>query len=278
MSDIVSSMQAPASFEHVMRLTHAATRTAFAHDQRLLITTQVTSVGDIDRLSVDGAIISDATPGDPQLDLFAEAGIPVVTLERHPRHPEHRFHVNADNAGNAVILLDHLASAGAERIALLLPDWSGFAWMTETIEAYSRWCDRRRQEPIIEITSAVDVPGAAYERVLRLLSRPQPPDALLASTEGFAGGALRAARQLGLSVPDDLLIASGNDTTAAKVADPPITALELNSDQHGRRAVELLIEMIEGRNPRGPIIVPSKLNVRASTTPETSGASSAASL
>lgn len=266
-SDLIWRMRVPGLFEHVMMLTSAAARAAVAHDRRLLISPPVKSRFDIDRLGVDGAIVVDGAAGDSQLALFAQEDIPVVTLERHPDHPEHRFHVNADNNASMNVLLDHLAAAGGERIALLIPDWNGIAWMTESLQAYSDWCGRRRRQPIVELSSPIDVPEATFEQSLRLLRHEHRPDAILSVSEGIQGGVLRAARELDLSVPDDLLVACYNDSTTAKLADPPITALDLNSDQQGRLAVELLIELIEKKDaPAAPLIVPTTLNVRASTS------------
>jgi hypothetical protein len=89
----------------------------------------------------------------------------------------------------------------------------------------------------------------AYAAALKLLDRPDRPDAIYATFDRLAIGVILAARSLGLSVPADLLVAGCTDSDAAKLSRPSLTVLDLNPAEVGRQAVELLIDIIEGREP-----------------------------
>jgi len=158
--------------------------------------------------------------------------LPVVTIERVPGRPDHRWYVRADNEESSRVLLDHLAEAGAERIAMLRFE-ADMAWVRESEAAYLEWCQEHGREPIIVPTSVESLENSAYRTACRLLGGPDPPDAFFASAERFASGVLRAAHERGLRVPDDLLVATGIDSHDAREAVPPVTAVDIQAALQG---------------------------------------------
>jgi DNA-binding LacI/PurR family transcriptional regulator len=250
------------ALDFYMQLIRSAALTAFEHGYRLLIAPELSSEGEAVKLGVDGAMICDPAEGDRQLDFFSAANLPVVTHERPPGRPEFRWHVNADNIGNTRKLLDHLVEAGATRIALVLPDLPSPA-IDEFECAYLSWCGERRFEPMLE-REKIEQPEEQATRacVERLLSRSDPPDALL---DIAPASSLQVCHALEIRVPDDLLIATLLDGPETRGAIPPITALDMNPTAVGQSGIGLLVDLIEGRSPDAPIIVPAPLYVRAST-------------
>ena len=253
------------SFEYYMRLTRGAARAAFAREHRLLIAPPVGSGAELADLGVDGAIVCDPRPADPQLDLFAEHGVPVVTIEADTERPGFDWHANSDNARSMRLLLEHLADAGARRIALVAPAWP-MAWAVESVAAYRAWCAERGLPALLD-TGASGPPfvAAAAERAGALLDLPEPPDAIVGMVERFAAGVLAAARRRGLDVPGDLLVASAMDSAECREGATPITAIDLDPDGLGQAAVDLLLARIRGEDPARPVLVPVALRTRAST-------------
>jgi DNA-binding LacI/PurR family transcriptional regulator len=78
-------------------------------------------------------------------------------------------------------------------------------------------------------------------------------------------GALRAARELGLAVPDDLAVTGWDDIPAAAHLAPPLTTVRQPMVELGRRAAVLLTERIERTrtDPRHEVL-PTELVVRSS--------------
>jgi DNA-binding LacI/PurR family transcriptional regulator len=253
------------SFEYYMRLTRGAARAAFAREHRLLIAPPVGSAAELADLGVDGAIVCDPRPADPQLDLFAEHGVPVVTIEADTERPGFDWHANSDNARTMRILLDHLSDAGARRIALVAPAWP-MAWAVESVRAYRAWCALHGVPELLD--TAADRPtlvDAAAERAGALLDLPEPPDAIVGMVERCAAGVLGAARRRGLDVPGDLMVASAMDSAECREGSVPITAIDLDPDGLGRAAVDLLVARIRDEDPPRPVLVPVTLRPRAST-------------
>ncbi|MEO1747927.1 MAG: LacI family DNA-binding transcriptional regulator [Pseudomonadota bacterium] len=97
--------------------------------------------------------------------------------------------------------------------------------------------------PIIEIDYSIDNGAqAAHE----LLTKAPRPTVLICGNDVLAIGALKAARELQLRVPDDLSITGFDDIELAQIADPGLTTVHVPHREMGKRAARLLIKMVEG--------------------------------
>jgi LacI family transcriptional regulator len=83
-----------------------------------------------------------------------------------------------------------------------------------------------------------------------LLNLPEPPTAIFAATDFQALGVLKAARQLGFKIPEQLAVIGFDDLDMAEYAD--LTTISQHLDESGRLAVEILLGQIESpsRPPR----------------------------
>lgn len=254
-----------------MLLTHiymsqasSAASAAFSRDHSLVLIPPVTTGGDLGSLGVDGGIVCDPLRTDPQVKLFEDLGIPIVTIERDPGRPGDPWHVRADNERDTRLLLDHFAEAGAERVAMISLD-ADIAWTEENTGAYKAWCAERGHEPYLLAATPHHLENNAYERACEMLDSSEPPDAIFAAAERFASGVIRAAREREIRIPEDLMVASGIDGWEAREAVPPVTAIDVRPAAQGAAAAELLIARIEGEPIDIPQITGSELHLRAST-------------
>ncbi len=105
-----------------------------------------------------------------------------------------------------------------------------------------------------------------YVAAIELLQLPDPPTAIFASNDVMAFGAMEAAREFGKKIPDDISIIGFDDIPQAAQVHPPLTTIRQPLEEMGRRAVRMLLEIIE--NPERPvekIELPTELVVREST-------------
>jgi DNA-binding LacI/PurR family transcriptional regulator len=251
------------ALDYYMHLAGAAARAAFATGHPMLLTPPLRTVDDLHDLGVDGGLVCDPARDDPRVGLFETLGLPVVTVEHDPGRLDHPWVVRCDNEANTRRLLDELADAGAQRIALVAST-GGWAWADETQSAYRDWCAERGREPLIELASMRTREVSAYEAAGRLLDR-ERPDAIVAQAERYTPGVLRAARERALAVPHELRLAAAVDSPHARDADPPVTAIDLQPELQGAAAAEMLIDILGGGEPSGPLITPAVLRVRASS-------------
>lgn len=107
-----------------------------------------------------------------------------------------------------------------------------------------------------------------YAAALELLSSSQPPEALFTSNSLIAEGAVRAIRELGLTIPDQVALVTFDDTTWASLVQPAITLIAQPTYEIGQTAAELLLQRIA--NPQRParqVTLKGQLLARGSSAP-----------
>ncbi|HEX4298283.1 MAG TPA: LacI family DNA-binding transcriptional regulator [Devosia sp.] len=106
---------------------------------------------------------------------------------------------------------------------------------------------------------------SGYKLTRQILSEPTPPDALITCNDNMAVGAYRAIHEMGLSIPDDIAVASFNDISVAQFMNPPLTTVHLPAEEIGETAVELLLERVAGRELAKRITLAARPIWRGST-------------
>ncbi|MGC9665098.1 LacI family DNA-binding transcriptional regulator [Planosporangium sp. 12N6] len=101
----------------------------------------------------------------------------------------------------------------------------------------------------------------------RLMALPEPPDAVFAYNDLIAIGALRAAADLGVRVPDDVAVVGFDDIEEGRYSNPTLTTVSPDKAAIGRRAVAALIGRLDGSRAPEPeeVRVPFALVAREST-------------
>jgi DNA-binding LacI/PurR family transcriptional regulator len=255
---------AVADFDYFMQVMNGATSAALECGFSLTLVPP-DSREQIERLPLDGAIVIDPVPGDEIVDRLDRRGIPVVTTGRRPDGPDETCWVDNDHLAGTRAMLEHLLDEGARRLALLtVPVRSSYT--IDALAAFEAVCGERGMEPIVATITDSISEGGAYAAASRLLESDRPPDAIYATLDRLALGALLAAEAKGVRVPEDLRIAGCTDSDASRTARPALTALSLNPERIGREAVDLLVTLIEDQAPVEPHrIVPFQVVSRGST-------------
>jgi len=160
------------------------------------------------------------------------------------------------------MLIDHLVALGRRRFAFLGPPVGGDERAEAFVHALA--CHGLPLDPALLVEAPWSVEGA-YPVAQALLRQGLEMDALVCGCDTIAIGAMRAAKEQGLRLPDDLAITGFDDITFARDLDPPLTTVHVPTETMGEVAVRTLIERIN-RPEIPPIIqlVPTSLVVRAS--------------
>ena len=108
-------------------------------------------------------------------------------------------------------------------------------------------------------------PALAYEICHDVFAAPAPPSAVIGFDNMLAVQAIRAARDLGLSVPGDLSVAGFGGRDLSDLISPPLTTVNLRGEEAGRRAVESLFRA--GHVADAPLEVGYDIVWRASVAP-----------
>jgi DNA-binding LacI/PurR family transcriptional regulator len=160
-------------------------------------------------------------------------------------------------------LVDHLVRLGKRRFAFLGP----LVTVDERAEAFVQALARHTLalDPLLHIEPPW-TPDGTYPVAIDLLRRHgHEIDALVCASDAIAIGALRAAKECGMRVPEDLALTGWDDIPFARDLEPPLTTVHVPKELLGAVAARRLIERI-ARPDLEPIIqmVPTTLVVRAS--------------
>jgi DNA-binding LacI/PurR family transcriptional regulator len=121
--------------------------------------------------------------------------------------------------------------------------------------------------PAEYVVQADGLPSGGYAASHQLLALPDRPSAIFCYNDMSLLGALRAAADLGLSVPRDLSLVGFDDLFFAEYVQPPATTIHQPKKEMGRRAVELLFALLNDQSPEKSILIQGELIVRASSAP-----------
>jgi LacI family transcriptional regulator len=105
--------------------------------------------------------------------------------------------------------------------------------------------------------------ASGYYAMQQLLAA--KPDAVFAASDSMAIGAMRAVREAGLRVPEDIAFVGFDDLPIATLSDCPLTTVHQPIFEFGVKAVEMLIDLIEnGIRPARRVIMGTELIIRDS--------------
>lgn len=86
-----------------------------------------------------------------------------------------------------------------------------------------------------------------YDSAKKLLSLDNPPDGIFISEDQMAMGAMRAAVELGVKIPEELSIIGFDNIDQAKYLNPSLTTVSQPRIKMGKKAAEMLIKLIENK-------------------------------
>jgi len=104
-----------------------------------------------------------------------------------------------------------------------------------------------------------------YEGACQLLSLPNPPDAILGMNDSLAFGAMKAVKEYGLNIPDDIALIGYTDELHSNYVDPPLTAVTHQTYKMGEAACRLLLAQLQGDDKVEQVTIPCTLSVRRSS-------------
>jgi len=176
--------------------------------------------------------------------------------------------IGATNWHGALTAVQHLISLGHQRIGMVAGRSSSLAGAAR-LHGYRAALEEAglAYDPGIVRSTDFDY-GEALNATLRILKQPDRPTALFVASDAQALGVLEAARQLGITVPQDLSVMSFDDTMVAAMASPPLSAVRQPFQELGHEAARVLLQIADGRPPPSlRIELATELVLRTSTAP-----------
>jgi LacI family transcriptional regulator len=218
----------------------------------------------LERRRVDGVLISLADEGNPAtLGALRELSVPSVLIDRDVSEASASSAVLADHAHGMRAVVSHLAGLGHRTIGLVAgplavrPGREGAA-------AFGELCREFDLQPLVE--SGAFSADHGFEGATRMLSAPSAPTAIVAGSNQIFPGVLRALRERGLRIPDQISLATFDDLPLLGLLDPPVDVVRRNPQAFGTVAANLLLRRFQGEGPES-VLIPTVYEQRGSSAP-----------
>lgn len=217
------------------------------------------------RAALDG-IIASSMAADA-LDALGGEGLPLVMLDSDPTAHNAAAHVNLAIADGMRQVTRHLLHHGHRRILHLAPtidSWTFRVRATTLATLLGPTTELRT------VRAPLTVDGARTAVESALAAPADRPTAIVCDDDILAAGACKAARRLGLRIPDDLSVTGFDDLALATAVEPELTTVRLPAEHVGEQGMTALLAVLEG-TPWTPVDIPVNLVVRDSTGPAPTG-------
>lgn len=221
------------------------------------------------RQRVDGiaASISQCTTNGDHFNAVIERGIPLVFFDRDIKGVN-TSKILIDDEKSAFMAVAHLIEKGYRKIAHFAGP-KGLSVSNNRLNGYIRALKKAHiavDNGLISYGGMHENDG--YDSMDCLLKKKIKHDAIFAVNDPVAIGAYQRIKEAGLKIPGDIGIVGFSNNKIASLVEPAMTTVHQPSFEMGKKAAELLIEMIEGKKgsvkPK-TIILETKLIVRCST-------------
>lgn len=216
-------------------------------------------------LRVDGLVLVGSMPSTPAITAAAAAVPTVVAAGRDIVLPRVDVVANDDSIGTR-LAVEHLIGLGHRRIAHLAGTHRAVARLRRESYSTIMTANGLTDEIVIEQCDMTEEGG--YRAAVRLLRRAERPTAVCAVNDISCIGAMSAAQELGLLVPQDVSMVGYDNTSLAQVRHLWLTSVDNANIEVGRRAARALVRrMADPTLPSEEQLIRPTLRVRGSTAP-----------
>lgn len=264
---LVGEIQHPAYWEFAT----GAIKRAEAHGYSVFITVAgddgripEAQVQALEEHQVDGLIFTTAVEADrPMLELLIRRRVPIVLFSRRLAGLEVDF-VGVDEIAGGRRQVDHLVRLGHRRIGILSGPSRSSAVAERVAGNRAALRSAGLELPPAWYAEGALTPEQGYEMGQKVLGQGGPrPTALVCSSDPIALGAIDAAWDLGLRVPEDVAIVGFDDVTPGASRPIQLTTVRAPRAEMGALAMNLLLERVQDdRLDAREVILPSELVVR----------------
>ncbi len=242
----------------------AAGYATFINSGSRSVTREAAALETMLELRVDGIIMAGSRLETRRIAGTART-VPIALLTRTVRLGSIDTVVNDDFSG-ARLAVDHLVALGHRRIAHV--DGGREPGGPSRRRGYERAMEAHGLERFVKVAKGAFTEDGGARGTRKLLEASSPPTAIFAGNDQAALGAFAALDDAGLRVPEDVSLVGYDNTSVAALRHISLTTINQPRAEMGERAVELLVERIDGgRTEALHVVMEPTLVERATTAP-----------
>jgi len=224
-------------------------------------------VGFVRSAALDGIVLTPPASDNPTiLQRLSDAHFPFTRIAP-TRAPERGPRTTTDDVAAARLMTEYLIGLGHRRIGTIKGDPSHPSSEARLLGFSQALAGAGLTLRLDDIEQGMFTFESGTDAARKLLGRADRPTAIFAQNDDMAAGALMAAHDLDLSVPEDVSIAGFDDSAIASIVWPRITTIHQPVFDMARTATDQLVAMLEKRSYEALIDHPFTLVKRQSTGP-----------
>ncbi len=215
--------------------------------------------------NTDGLIVFTNSVGMEELSLLRERGFPVILLHQTPSPSMDIPVVTIENKSGAQKIVEHLIEVHHCRHIAFLRGPEGHEDSDWRERGYREALEKGglRFDPNLVSRGGFDE-NLAAEAVAGWVRQGLKFDAIFSGDDDAALGVIRALREAGLHVPDEIAVVGFDDIPLARFLNPSLTTVHAPTEQVGRDAIQQLVNLIRGEKTLPLTLLPTELIVRKS--------------
>lgn len=217
-------------------------------------------------IGIDGAVVLGTELTEDDIKLFQSATIPIVIIDTFYDFLEANF-VNMNNKDAVFKILTHFVDCGFKNIGLISSNVQTTNFhlrKTAFLEGIKKLGLNFNEKDVVTVDSTYQ---GAYEDMLgKLKGGISLPDGYFCTNDIIAYGCIKAFREFGIKIPQQLSIIGFDNLPMSSTMEPPLTTIEVSKQKIGYFAVRLLDELIKSSEKEHAvkILVGANLIVRDS--------------
>ena len=216
---------------------------------------------------VDGVLLVPACSNSKSIKFLHSNDIPVVLLDRRIPHMQTDL-VRCNSEEGAYRLVRDLIELGHKRIVTITGPRE-VSTSQDRASGYQRAMIEADLESFIQINYGAFTQSSGYELANQALGLDPRPTAFFGANNFISIGVLKALRDAGMSVPDDVAVVGFDDLPAFMTVDPILTVASQPAYEMGSKATELLLKRIANELPEDiqEVVLPTEIITRQSSAP-----------
>lgn len=210
---------------------------------------------------VDGAIVFDSKIASDLILKLAASTFPVVVLDRR-LEADYVFPLLIDNRHGVLQVFDHLYRQGLRRLAYVAgaPDSFDNAERTETFLG-----EAARHGLAVAVYQGNFLEKSGYDAAQNIIADGNLPEAVFCANDQMAIGLIKAMKEHGLQVPDDVAVVGFDDILVAQYMRPTLSTVSASRFLWGMTAATWLFDYLESRQLPEPMRIPTAFIPRESS-------------
>jgi LacI family transcriptional regulator len=214
----------------------------------------------------DGILLYPVQADNRYLDELKRSSVPIVFLNRHTDDPFFD-HVMNDNVHGAYLAVHHLVKQGHTKIAYVCAKPNASTGQERIAGCRMAIKEAGLPPDSLNLLFCEESIESSYRLVKDLVAREKPPSALFMWDDRLAVSAIKAIREAGLSIPEDVAVVGYDDIEIAAYLYPPLTTVRQPSHQIGETAARILLNKLESKTPppTQKVVLKPELVIRETT-------------